>query len=86
MRARPPYNWSKVQPDRLTPRAVRAKKLEIPFVPVVNRKTLKTESVKSTPPHRQTQHRPTPLFITHTHTHTTTTQLSCTVLKGNSVY
>jgi len=38
MRARPPYNWSKVQPDWLTPRAVRAKKLEIPFVPMVNRK------------------------------------------------
>ena len=82
MRARPPYNWSKVQPDRLTPRAVRAKKLEIPFVPMVNRETLKTESVKSTPPHRQTQH--TPLLIIQTHT--TTTQLSCTVLKGNSVY
>ena len=40
MRAGHPHMWTKVHPNRLTPREFRPKKLEIPLSPMVNRKTL----------------------------------------------
>jgi len=45
MRAHAPRKCSKVQPRMLNGESVMAKKLEIPFIPVVNRESLKTESV-----------------------------------------
>ena len=51
MRAGAPHKWTKVHPNRLTPRDFSTKKLEIPLAPMVNRESLERSRVTVTPPH-----------------------------------